>query len=139
MRRRVELDARAGPTRAPQTGLVKVQITIPPAASTSSSSARKPRYVSPATQSVTLFAPGGATTTVALTTSNPSCTAQAGGLVCTVELPVPVGNSTITVSTYASTDGSGTPLSTATLAVTVAQNAVNLLPVTLTASSRASS
>ena len=122
--------APGGGTPAPVNGLVKLQITIPHATS-SAARGRAPRYISSATQSVTAVVPGGPATTVALTPSNPNCVPSGNFTVCTVEVPVPVGNSTITVSTYASTDGSGTPLSTTTLPVTVVQGQVNLVTVTL--------
>jgi hypothetical protein len=75
--------------------------------------------------------PGSPKFTVALTPSNPQCSQQSAGLVCTLEVPAPLGTSTAAVATYASTDGTGTPLSTATVTLTVTAGTVNDINITL--------
>ena len=117
-------------TQAPGRGTERIVITIPHD-TPSSARGRTPRYISIATQSVKLIVPGAAPVTLALTSSNPNCVQTQSALVCTVDLPVPIGTTTVTISTYASTDGTGTPLSTATLSITVVGGQVTTLDVTL--------
>ena len=112
-----------------QTAPARITISIPNISP--SAHARKPAYVSPATKSVSLSGPGFATATVALVPGTPQCTQTSSALVCTVELPVPVGTTTVTVSTFASTDGSGTPLSTQNVSVTVVSGTVTVVNLTL--------
>jgi hypothetical protein len=117
-----------GGTTSPASTQAKLTITIPRGPAPSSRT-RRPRYISSKTQSATIFALG-VSTTLLLTTANPNCV-QGATLVCTVEFPVPTGNSTITISTFASTEGSGTPLSTSTVPVTASPGVVNSLSITL--------
>ena len=118
------------PTASPvPTGTERITITIPP--KTSSSVARAPRYISPSTQSISVTLPGGATTTVALTPTNPQCRNQGTSVVCTADVQVPVGTTTVVVSTFASTDGSGTPLAKAAVSITVVAGTVQAVNVTL--------
>jgi len=112
-----------------QTGIERLTLTIP--ARSSSLAARTPRYISSLTQSVTITIPGGASTTFPLTPSSPNCTPGSGGLTCVITFPVPVGTATVQFATYASTDGSGTPLSVASVPVTVTAGQVNDVTVTL--------
>src|SRR5947209_4207012 len=118
------------PPPPPQSGLAKLTITIPSASGTSASR-RRPAYISPSTRSVTISGSGVPTTTVAVGTNAPNCAPGSGGTVCTVNFPVPAGTATVTLATFASTDGSGTPLSTQSLTVTVTANAVTSIDVTL--------
>ena len=110
-------------------GTERFVVSIPH--SSTSSRGRAPRYVSPATQSVTVTAPNAPPVTVALTPSNPNCTQSASALICTVDFQVVVGTATVLVSTFASTDGSGVPLSTARLPITVVSGQISTLVVTL--------
>ncbi|HEY0383673.1 MAG TPA: hypothetical protein VGC72_15890 [Candidatus Elarobacter sp.] len=112
-----------------QTGLERLTITIP--ARSSSLVARTPRYISSLTQSVTVTIPGGTSTTFTLTTSSPNCTPGSAGLTCVITFPVPVGTTSVQFATFASTDGSGTPLSVATVPVTVTAGQTNDVTVTL--------
>ncbi|HYW55046.1 MAG TPA: hypothetical protein VE826_13825, partial [Dongiaceae bacterium] len=118
------------PPPPPQSGLAKLTITIPSASGTSASR-RRPAYISPSTRSVTISGSGVPTTTVAVGTNAPNCAPGSGGTVCTVNFPVPAGTATVTLATFASTDGSGMPLSTQSLTVTVTANAVTSIDVTL--------
>lgn len=102
-------------------------LTVPRAAA---GSRRAPRYISSATGSVAIVS-SSLKTVVALSTSNPSCSQSASGLTCVVDGGVPAGTSLVTVSTFASTDGTGTPLSTATISVTVAAGQVTTVDLTL--------
>ncbi len=116
------------PTGPTPTGTARFVLTIPRAPS---SLRRSPRYISPATQSASITPAGGTKTVLVLTPSNPQCVPGPSGLVCTVEGPVPVGTATVTVATYASTDGSGTPLSTASVSVTVVSGTVTTVNLVL--------
>jgi hypothetical protein len=121
--------ATSAPTIAPQ-GNAVVSITIPTA--TTQSSRRSPRYVSTATNSMTVVANGGSTTVIALTSSSPGCTAVSGGRNCTVQLSLPVGsNVPLTVRTFASTDGTGNALSIADVSATIVANQNNAIDLTL--------
>jgi hypothetical protein len=129
----------SGPSIPPpnQTGVARFTISIP--AQAAQSSRRLPRYVSAATRSATLTVAGGSTVTVAggstvtvaLIAGSPLCTQTTGFLVCTVDVTAPVGTTNVTISTFASTDGSGTPLSTQTLSVTVVSGLVTTVNVSL--------
>ncbi len=121
--------APVNPPPAAQTGLERLTITIP--AKSSSLVKRTPRYISSLTQSVTIAVPGGASTTFSLTTSSPNCTSGSAGLTCMITFPVPVGTTSVQFATFASTDGTGTPLSVATVPVTVTAGQVNDVTVTL--------
>jgi hypothetical protein len=92
------------------------------------------RYVSSATNSLTVAA-GGNTAVVPLTTSSPGCaTAQNGSRTCVVQLALPVGqNVAFTVSTFASADGSGPALSIAVATTTVVAAQANPIDLTLNA------
>ncbi|HEY4439613.1 MAG TPA: hypothetical protein VGN14_04115 [Candidatus Elarobacter sp.] len=74
---------------------------------------RRPAYVSPATQAMTLAITGPTTInqTVALTTSSGSCTSTLASTQCTLMLALAPGSYTATVSTY---DGYDTGTQTAT-------------------------
>ncbi|MHB8213316.1 MAG: hypothetical protein ACYDGW_06715 [Vulcanimicrobiaceae bacterium] len=134
----------------------RLTITIPHATS-SSSSQRRPQYISPATQAlaVTITGPTNVSEGINLTTGNPSCTVNLySNLVCTVSLalaPCP-GNTACYTGTFTTYDqaytnasgGSCTPLSSCTqpagtkalsqaqsVSFLVAAGAANNLPITL--------
>jgi len=112
------------------TGSAQFVLTIPP--KTTAAHRRRPAYVSPATQSLTIaFANNGPTYTMALSASSPNCVQQPStSLVCTITASPPAGSWTVTVLTFASTDGTGTPLSRVTVPVTIVggqENTVDLV------------
>lgn len=115
-----------GPAQGPM-GTARFTLTVPKSAS---ASARSPRYISPATQSVVILA-AGVKTTVVLSTANPNCTQGSNGLTCVVDGGVPVGTNSVSVSAYGSVDGSGAPLSTATIVVNVAAGQITMVDLTL--------
>ncbi len=114
---------------------------------TSSSKARSPQYVSPNSHSIkiTINSIDGGNTTipswvtpnpdvVALTTTggSPNCTVSGGTETCTIDnVPAPPGTTNYTFGVYASTDGSGTALATATVNENVVQGILNNFTVTL--------
>jgi hypothetical protein len=111
---------------------VALSIVIP-AASTSSAVTRRPRYVSPSTNSLSFAQNGSVTTVVALTPSSPDCTTGIGGVrTCTVNVNATAGqNQSFTVKTFASSNGTGTPLSVQTIVATIVANTSNPLTFVL--------
>ncbi len=123
-----------------------LKITFPVNPGTASS-ARSPQYVSPNSNSIKITVnsiDGGNTTipswvtpnpyTAPLTTTggSPNCTVSGGTETCTVvNVPAPPGVTNYTFGVYASTDGSGTALATATVNETVVQGILNNFSVTL--------
>jgi hypothetical protein len=106
-------------TTSAATGTASFTIRIPAKSSTAASNRRSPAYVSPATGSVT-FTVAAQTTVVPLTLGSASCPLSGGFYTCTAQSDVPAGsNETITVATYASANGTGTPLSTNTVTKTI--------------------
>ncbi|HTU70022.1 MAG TPA: hypothetical protein VMF11_06840 [Candidatus Baltobacteraceae bacterium] len=96
----------------------------------------RPNYVSPNTQSlaITLTQAGGspvpspAPQVVALAQGSPNCSTSDGVTTCTVTSTYPAGSDVWTLALYASTNGTGTPLSINTVAanVTTGNNTVDL-------------
>ena len=108
----------------------KVTLGIP--AAPTGASAKKPAYVSAGTQSITFSGSGITTQTLAIgTLPNANCPLVGSTYQCTLNFSAPVGNSTLTVQLFASTDGTGTPLSTNTIPISVVQDQVNSIPITL--------
>jgi hypothetical protein len=119
---------------APQShGTATAQITIKiPAKTGASALKKKPAYVSPDTGAVDFVVNSGAPIVVPVVTSGPNCTLNAGVYTCTAEGQIPAGtNESIVVSTYQSSAGTGTPLSTNTITQTITPNVANPLTVTL--------
>ncbi len=100
----------------------KIALNATPAAT--QANARKPQYVSPATQSVAVIATQGG---AQVGTGVGNCTAAA----CTVALNVPIGSTTFAVTAFSGTGGSGGALSTGSVVYTVEANSVNAFSVTL--------
>ena len=127
------LSATAEPvaTTGPQ-GSVLIRVEIP-AAHAASAARRRPAYVSPDTNSITFAQNGTLVATLPLAAGAPNCTATGGGgRTCTVSASAASGvNQVLTVQTFASTDGSGTPLSRQTITATITAGAVNPLSMTL--------
>jgi len=115
----------------------KVAFTVVVPGSSSASTARAPRYVSPSTASLTVSLQNTAPTqptllaTVNLTPGSPNCTTFAAGLSCTVTAGAPVGTDTLIVTTWDALNGTGHQLSSATITATIQQNATNVVPLTL--------
>ena len=96
------------------------------------SSAKRPHYVSPNTGSVSFQEGAGSPTVVALTPGSPTCPLNGGFYTCTAQSNLGAGsNVSITVATFASSDGSGTPLSMNTVTQTITANTDNPITVTL--------
>ncbi len=111
-------------------------LTIPPR-SAAAANARNPAFVSPNAQSISIAVANGTgspapASTVNLSATSPACSSTTGGgLACAIVVPAPIGNDTFAVTLFAGANGSGSVLSTATVAgsVTIAQN--NTIPIVL--------
>ena len=119
------------PVAAPLTTNATLRIVVPN--EPSGSAARRPAFISSGTQSIGVAvqtingvapSPQPSPTIVALTPSNPACTTGGSGTSCTVTITVPIAASVVlAISSYASTDGSGTPIATGlTSAVNTSQS-----------------
>jgi hypothetical protein len=115
---------------------VTVSIRIPKA--TSAAITRRPRYVSPATQSMTLLVTqqsGGATVvsqTVGLTPTSTGCASTLASTECTLTIALAAGSYVASLSTYDGANGTGNELSAAQqVDFTVAQGQANALNLTL--------
>jgi hypothetical protein len=142
----------AAPTTTPvvpghpslQQATLKITFPVNPG---TASSARSPQYVSPNSNSIKItvnsidsgnttipswVTPNPYTATLATTGGSPNCTVSGGTETCTViNVPAPPGVTNYTFGVYASTDGSGTALATATVNETVVQGILNTFSVTL--------
>ncbi|MDB5039643.1 MAG: endo,3,4-beta-glycanase [Candidatus Eremiobacteraeota bacterium] len=109
-------------------------VTIPSASKTGTAK-RRARYVSSATNSLSFTPTGGTTTVVPLTATSPNCTTDASGArSCAISVSAPTGsNVTFSLSTFASADGIGTPLSTTLVSQAIVANQTNPINVTLDA------
>ncbi len=112
------------------TANAQVQITIP--AAPAATALRRAAYVSPATQSLSFQLATGQPIVVALTAGTPGCATTANGVVCTANVPLPVGaNQQFIVNTYASANGSGTSLSATKVTASVVSGQANSIALTL--------
>jgi hypothetical protein len=137
----------AGHTR----GTARFTITIPKVSAATPAGRRGPRYISPATQSMTLAVttdPGGASVideTVALTPTATGCSSTLASTQCSLTVTLAAGSYDASIATYDGTNATGNELSAGQLvAFTIAQgqtNQVNLvlsgIPASLLVSSDA--
>lgn len=106
---------------------------IVPFKTTTDASARKPQYISAATESISFRVPSMASAQViALTLGTGNCPAQDNGYVCSLTFNAPIGNNQpMTIATFGNANGTGTPLSENTVNVNVAAGNNNPITVTL--------
>ncbi|HEV3142218.1 MAG TPA: hypothetical protein VGY57_16950 [Vicinamibacterales bacterium] len=119
-----------------------LKIVIPKGGATSSTR-RAPRYVSPATQSMTVHVTqhsGGATVldeTVGLTATSTGCASSLASTICTVQIPLDPGTYDMTIDTYDGYDGThgtatGSRLSSGqTIGFTILAGQANTVSLTL--------
>ncbi|HTZ55793.1 MAG TPA: hypothetical protein VMB20_12085 [Candidatus Acidoferrum sp.] len=98
--------------------------------------AKRPAYVSPATQSMTVSVMQGSTSvindTVGLTATSTGCTSSLANVTCTLTLDLNAGTYTASITTYDGTNGTGNQLSTAQdVSFTVVANKDNIVPLSL--------
>jgi hypothetical protein len=126
-------EAAAGAKR----GTARFTITVPKA-NTTASATRRPKYVSPATVSMTLAIqtdPGGASVineTVALTPTSTGCSSTLASTQCTLTVSLNPGSYDAAISTYDGANASGNELSQGQLVdFTVAQGQTNAVALVL--------
>lgn len=103
-------------------------IAVPPK---TTATMRRPLYISPNTQSVTISVSGEPAVTANLTASSPGCSAANGTLSCSIPVVAPVGNDTFAISLFAGLNGSGSALSSGEAQAAIVAGAANTVPVTL--------
>jgi len=125
----------AAPLSQPTTAAVAqaaLSISVPVAKSGSVGS-KAPAYISSATRSISFQVPSmGSPQVVALNLGDASCPQIGDNFVCTAYFNAPVGlGQTLTIKTFASTDGSGAALSQNVATLDVKLGQVNPITVTL--------
>ena len=110
----------------------QIVIKIPPKSS-SSSSPRKPAYVSPATQSITVQVDSGAPAVQNLSPGSPNCTSAGANypLNCAVPVSASVGSHTVSFITYDQSNAAGNSLSANSIPVTFVAGQTPTIPVIL--------
>lgn len=110
----------------------RILITIP-AKAVSSARSSKPKYVSPATQSIAIQVDSGAATSQNLLPTSPNCSVSGplGSLTCAVPIVAAAGAHTITFTTYDQPGATGNKLSTNSVATTIVANQLNTINATL--------
>jgi DNA-binding beta-propeller fold protein YncE len=126
------------PTSSGKIGTARFVVDGTPAAT--QSRARKPRYISPATQSITIdITPQGSTTpvngypqTANLTPTSSGCSSTLASTECTVSVSLSPGNYDATFTTYDQQNAAGNALSAAqNVPFTVVAGTTNTIPLTL--------
>jgi outer membrane protein assembly factor BamB len=97
-------------------------IRIPQAARTTS---KKPAYVSAATNSVSFQVAPDPPQIVPLNLGSSACPSSGGFYTCSANFDAPIGPNAMTIQTFASTNGTGTPLSMTTISITIVAGQVN--------------
>ncbi|HTV73304.1 MAG TPA: hypothetical protein VME66_06355, partial [Candidatus Acidoferrales bacterium] len=131
-------------TSAQATATFEIEIPLPTSASPLSSSARRPSYVSAATQSVKISVltvngtpPSGLAPTVAnVTPTSNGCTvdaAQPGDYTCTIAAIVPAGSDSLEVSLFSSPGAAGSLLAQQITPVTINPGVANNVSAVLDA------
>ncbi len=120
------------PTAAGNANAV-ISISVPaPASGLPSAKQRSPQYVSMNTQSVSVAVNGGTPVIANVAANSSSCTAASGGgRTCSVTVTAPIGTDTFTEILYASTNGTGTPLSQNQTTATIVAGKSNVVSMTL--------
>jgi hypothetical protein len=126
-----------GAPTSSSTATAKLTITIPAKSASAAASAKRrlPQYISSATNSATFTVAGGSPIVIPLASGSPNCTtATSGAVTCAINVSVPSGPAVAFVfSTFASTNGTGTPLSTTSATQAIVANAANAINITLNA------
>ena len=113
------------------TARVTLNIKIPAPPTGAAAVIRRPLYVSQNTQSAAIAVNGAAPVVVNLAAGSPACVTTAGVRTCSVAVNAPVGADTFAETLYASTDGSGAPLSQSTTAATITAGIANVVNLAL--------
>lgn len=118
---------------SPASVLVTIKIDEPAARTAAQSAKRRPAYLSPATQSITISVDGATPVAQNLTPSGGNCATPPFGAtpVCTLLASAPAGSDTFTFVTYDGTGGTGNKLSQNTVVQTIVAGQANTVAVTL--------
>lgn len=117
---------------APSTLSVAVSISIPAPPTLGSASARRPQYASVNTRSASVAVDSGKPVIANLSGGSQGCTSLAGGgRTCIIAVTASPGKHSFTVILFASTDGSGAPLSQNTTSATITAGIANTVTMTL--------
>ncbi len=109
-----------------------MSITIPARASNVSAALGHPQYVSVNTQSATIAVNGTTPVVIDLAAGSLNCTPQSSaGRTCTIAVSAPTGADTFVENTYATTTGTGTPLSQNTTRATIVAGQPNTVKLVL--------
>jgi hypothetical protein len=113
-------------------GTLSFVVTIPSSTTTSSTS-RTPKYVSPSTASITVTLAGQTTplATENLSAGAPGCTATAAGTSCTVTVTAPAGSQTFAIATFDGPNGTGHQLSVAKVPASITASSTTSIPLAL--------
>jgi hypothetical protein len=112
-------------------------VTVPrPTPTPGSLGAKRPAYISPATQSMTVTITQGSTTVIqqslGLTVTSPNCSSSLASVVCTFTLALNAGSYIATLTTFDGSNGTGNALSTGQdIPFTVVADQNNIVPLTL--------
>jgi len=119
-------------------GTARFTITIPKAQAASAAARRSPRYVSPATQSMTIAVttdPGGTSVideTVALTPTSTGCNSTLASTQCSLSVTLAAGSYDATIATYDGANATGYELSAGQLIdFTIVQGQTNSIGLVL--------
>ncbi|HUZ50816.1 MAG TPA: hypothetical protein VMW12_13895 [Candidatus Dormibacteraeota bacterium] len=121
----------SGPNNPGATSSVSIVIAIPKAGT--SSSARKPAFVSPSTQSITVQVDSGSAVTQNLLPASPNCSSAGANypLDCTVTVSANAGSHTLTFVTYDQQNAAGNQLSANSIVVNFVAGQTPAVPVVL--------
>jgi hypothetical protein len=118
-------------------GTLSITLRIPQTTAATQSTKRRAQYISSATQSLRISlqtvngqAPSPPVSDIVVSLVPPSCPVNGGYTTCTVSEPAVVGVDAYAFDLYASTDGSGQALATASSTVTVTQGVATMASVT---------
>jgi hypothetical protein len=102
---------------APRLGQAQFSLVIP--AQTSIAGRKRPKYISPATQSVSISVTGESPVIANVTPGSPGCTTSSSGTSCTITVPAPFGQDTFTVTLFSGQNGTGSILASGTVSANI--------------------
>lgn len=120
-------------TMPPQSSSAVLRLVVPARTVVPAHSARGRQSISPSSNSLSFAQTGGPTTIAAIGPTSPNCTTDGSGKrTCSVTVSATAGqNETFAIKTFASTDGTGPPLSAAMLVATIVPLKLNTISATL--------
>ena len=117
---------------SPISAQAKAVLVIAVPSNSGAARARRPQYVSPSTQSLTVAVNGAAPSVTAnVTPGSSGCTASSSGTTCDVSVEAPPGQDTFTVTLYSGTNATGSMLGTGTVTAGVSTESNTPVNITL--------